>query len=181
VPDDVAVIGVDDVELFRELADPPLSSVALNAEHGGSRSANLLDQRIRKKIDAPQQLIVEWTHVIARRSTEVRAIGDREVRSAMDFIHCNRARNFTVSDGTAVEGISRRNLEVTFRRSTDRTILAEIQRIRLDHAKRMLRDTDVPIPQIAASSGYNTASYLTQVFREELGITAAKYRSRFRV
>ena len=78
-------------------------------------------------------------------------------------------------------GISRRNLEVKFRRTTGRTILAEIQRIHLVHAKRMLLDTDIPIPQIAAASGYNSASYLTQVFRKEVGITPAKYRTRFRV
>ena len=78
-------------------------------------------------------------------------------------------------------GISRRNLELKFRRGTGRTILAEIQRIRLDHAKRMLRDTDLPIPQIAASSGYNSASYLTQVFHKDVGVTPARYRARFRV
>ncbi|MGD9636297.1 MAG: substrate-binding domain-containing protein [Pirellulales bacterium] len=181
VPEEVAVIGIDDDDLFCELADPPLSSVALNAEHGGYRVAHLLDQLIRGKVEPPQKLIVEPTHVVARRSTEIKAIGDREVGGAMDFIHRNRARNFTVSDVAAEIGVSRRNLEVKFRRSTGRTILAEIQRIRLDHAKRMLRDTDIPIPQIAAASGYSSASYLTQVFRKELGITPARYRTRFRV
>ncbi len=181
VPDEVAVIGVDDDELFCELADPPLSSVALNAEHGGYRVAHLLDQLIRQKITVPQKLIVEPTQVVARRSTEIKLIGDREVGAVIDFIHRNRARDFTVNDVAAEIGISRRNLEVKFRRTTGRTILTEIQRIRLDHAKRMLRDTDLPIPQIAASSGYNSASYLTQVFRKEIGMTPAKYRTRFRV
>lgn len=181
VPEEVAVIGVDDDELFCELADPPLSSVALNAEHGGYRAAHLLDQLIRGRLKPPQKLIVEPTHVVGRRSTEIKAIGDREVGGAMDYIHRNRARNFTVSDVAAEVGISRRNLEVKFRRATGRTILAEIQRIRLDHAKRMLRDTDIPIPQVASASGYNSASYLTQVFRKEVGITPAKYRTRFRV
>jgi LacI family transcriptional regulator len=181
VPEEVAVVGVDDDELFCELADPPLSSVALNAEHGGYRAAHLLDQLIRQKIKRPQKLIVEPTHVVTRRSTEVQATGDQQVASALSFIHRNRARNFTVSDVAADVGISRRNLELKFRRSSGRTILAEIQRIRLDHAKRMLRDTDLPIPQIAASSGYNSASYLTQVFHKDVGVTPARYRARFRV
>ncbi|MEX2092520.1 MAG: DNA-binding transcriptional regulator [Pirellulales bacterium] len=181
VPEDVAVIGVDDDELFCELSDPPLSSVALNAEHGGYRAAHLLDQLMRKRINTQQRLIVEPTQVVSRRSTEINAIDDRAVGMAIDFIHRNRARNFTVSDVAADVGVSRRNLEVKFRRTTGKTILSEIQRIRLDHAKRMLRDTDLPIPQIAESSGYNSASYLTQVFRKEVGITPAKYRTRFRV
>lgn len=181
VPEEVAVIGVDDDDLFCELADPPLSSVALNAEHGGYRAAHLLDQLIRNNVNSPQKLIVEPTHVVTRRSTEVQAAGDQEVSAALGFIHRNRARNFTVNDVAADVGISRRNLELKFRRNTGRTILAEIQRIRLEHAKRMLRDTDIPIPQIAASSGYNSASYLTQVFHKEVGATPARYRARYRV
>ena len=47
VPEDVAVVGVDNDELLCELADPPLSSVALNAEAGGYRVAALLDRLMR--------------------------------------------------------------------------------------------------------------------------------------
>jgi LacI family transcriptional regulator len=72
-------------------------------------------------------------------------------------------------------------LEVKFRKSVGRTVLSEIQRIRLDHVKRMLRETDLPVAQIAESSGYNSASYLTQVFHKEVGTSPAQYRARFRV
>ncbi len=181
VPEEVAVIGIDNDELLCELADPPLSSVALNTEHGGYRTAHLLDQLMQHKITTPQHLVVEPTQVVARRSTDVQAYNGQEVGAALSFIHRNRARNFTVSDVAKTVGISRRNLEVKFRRALGRTILSEIQRVRLDHAKRMLRDTDLPIPDIAESSGYNSASYLTQVFRKEIGVSPAKYRTRFRV
>jgi len=181
VPEEVAVIGVDDDQLFCELSDPPLSSVGLNSEQGGYRTAHLLDQLMQKKITTPQQLIVEPTHVVTRRSTDVNAISGREVGIALSFIHRNRSRHFTVADVAEVVGTSRRNLEMKFRKSVGRTILSEIQRVRLDHAKRMLRETDLPIPEIAESSGYNSVSYLTQVFRREVGVSPAKYRSRFRV
>jgi LacI family transcriptional regulator len=103
------------------------------------------------------------------------------VGTALSFIHRNRSREFTVEDVVKAVGISRRNLEVKFRSSTGRTILSEIQRIRLDHAKRMLRETDLPIQQIAKSSGYNSTSYMTQVFRKEIRVSPAKYRARFRL
>ena len=119
--------------------------------------------------------------MVDRRSTEAKAFDGREVGAALSFIHRNRARDFTVNDVAQAVGISRRNLEVKFRKTVGRTILSEIQRIRLDHAKRMLRDTDLPIPQVAESSGYNSASYLTQVFRKEVGVTPAKYRTGYRV
>ena len=181
VPEEVAVIGVDDDELFCELSDPPLSSVALNSEQGGYRTAHLLDQLMQQKIDTPQHLIVEPTHVVTRRSTDVKAINGREVGIALSFIHRNRARHFTVADVADVAGTSRRSLEMKFRKSVGRTIQTEIQRVRLEHAKQMLRETDLPIPQIAESSGYNSVSYLTQVFRREVGVSPAKYRNRFRV
>jgi LacI family transcriptional regulator, galactose operon repressor len=181
VPEEVAVIGVDDDQLFCELADPPLSSVALNSEQGGYRTAHLLDQLMHAKISTPQHLIVEPTHVVTRRSSDVKAISGREVGIALSFIHRNRSRHFTVTDVAEVVGTSRRNLEMKFRKAVGRTILAEIQRVRLEHAKRMLRETDLPIPQIAESSGYNSVSYLTQVFRREVGVSPAKYRIRFRV
>jgi LacI family transcriptional regulator len=181
VPEEVAVIGVDNDELFCELSDPPLSSVAINAEHGGYRTAHLLDQLMRNNVGDQQRLIVEPVEVLMRRSTDVKMSEAREVGLVMSYIHRNRSRAFTVTEIAANVGISRRNLEVKFRRSTGKTILAEVQRIRLNHAKRMLRETDLPIPQVAESSGYRSASYLTQVFRKEVGATPARYRSRYRI
>src|SRR3989304_103457 len=70
VPEEVAVIGVDNDELFCELSDPPLSSVALNAEHGGYRTAHLLDQLMRNNFSDQQRLIVEPVEIVTRRSTE---------------------------------------------------------------------------------------------------------------
>jgi LacI family transcriptional regulator len=181
VPEEVAVIGVDNDELFCELADPPLSSVALNAEHGGYRAAQLLDRLMRGRVQARQSIIVEATQEIARRSTEVKVFDGPEVSAALSFLHRNRSKDFTVDDVAKAIGISRRNLEIKFRKSVGRTILAEIQRIRLDHVKRMLRETDLPIPRIAEASGFNSASYLTQAFRKDTGVAPVNYRSKFRI
>ena len=181
VPEEVAVIGVDNDELFCELADPPLSSVALNAEHGGYRAAQLLDRLMRGRVQARQSIIVEATQEIARRSTEVKVFDGPEVSAALSFLHRNRSKDFTVDDVAKAIGVSRRNLEIKFRKSVGRTILAEIQRIRLDHVKRMLRETDLPIPRIAEASGFNSASYLTQAFRKDTGVAPVNYRSKFRI
>jgi LacI family transcriptional regulator len=153
----------------------------LNSEHGGYRTAQVLDQMMKHKITTPQRLIVEPTHVVTRRSTDVKAYDGREVGTALSFIHRNRSRDITVNDVATATGLSRRNLEVKFRKAVGKTIREEIQRIRLDHAKRMLRETDLPVSQVAEASGYNSPSYLTQVFRKEIGVTPAKYRSQVRI
>jgi LacI family transcriptional regulator len=181
VPEEVAVIGVDNDELFCDLADPPLSSVALNAEHGGYRTAQVLDQTMKGRIKSPQRLVVEPTHVVIRRSTDVIPHNGREAGAAIAFIHRNRQRNISVAEVAAATGLSRRSLEIKFRAAVGKTIREEIQRIRLDHAKRMLRETDLPISKIAESSGYNSASYLTQVFRRELGVAPNQYRCQVRI
>ncbi|WP_165250522.1 AraC family transcriptional regulator [Paludisphaera soli] len=180
VPEELAVIGVDDDELLCELADPPLSSVALNAEPGGYRVAALLDAMMRGRVRRPRRLLVEPLHVVTRRSSDIEAQGDPEVAAALHFIHDRAAEPIGVADVVDDLMISRRALEIRFRKSVGRTIHAEIQRVRLERVLRLLHETDLPIPQVAEASGFTSASYLSQVFREALGTTPARYRRRMR-
>lgn len=180
-PEDVAVVGVDNDELFCELADPPLSSVAFNVEDGGYRAAELLDQMMTHKSRKRQTVMIEPIHVVTRRSSDVIALADREVASALTFIHQAMGRNITVDEVAKHLAVSRRYIEVRFRKALGRTILSEITRVRLAHAKRLLELTDYPIPRIADLAGYNSASYLITVFRQNNGITPAQYRKSLRV
>jgi LacI family transcriptional regulator len=72
--------------------------------------------------------------------------------------------------------ISRRNIEIRFQNCVGRTIHGELQRVRLERARRFLIETDIPIPRIGRSVGYSSPSYFIQVFRDEHGMTPAKYR-----
>jgi LacI family transcriptional regulator len=186
VPEDVAVVGVDDDELLCELADPPLSSVALNAEAGGYRVAALLDRMMRAHARGrrarvkPQRLLVEPLGVTTRRSTEIVALDDPEVSAALRFLHDHAAEPIGVGDLVEHLMISRRGLEIRFRRATGRTVHEELQRVRLERARRLLRETDLPISRVAAGAGFQSASYLAQVFRQESGVTPARYRRQVR-
>lgn len=176
VPEDIAVIGVDDDELLCDLADPPLSSVALNAEAGGYQTAALLDKMMRGQVKTPLRLVVEPLHVVTRRSTDIIAIEDAEVAEAVRFIHLNAGSPIVVSDVVDHIQVSRRALEIRFRRAMDRTIRDEIQRVRLDRARRLLLESELPIPKVAESAGFGSASYLGQVFHREMGMTPARFR-----
>ncbi len=180
VPEEIAVVGVDNDELLCELADPPLSSVALNAQAGGYRAAALLDQMMRGQIRTAQRLVVEALHVVTRRSTAIIALDDPEVAAALHFIQDHANEPIAVSDIVEEVMISRRALEMRFRKATSRTILAEIQRVRLERASRLLVETEHPISQVAEASGFGRASYLAQAFREAFGATPARYRRRMR-
>ncbi len=181
VPEDVAVIGVDNDELFCELSEPPLTSVALNCVHAGYRAAELLDRLMKGRTRRCESFLVEPLRVVARRSTDIEAIKDRTVAAALQAIHRHRAEHFTIKNLADNLTVSRRHLEVRFRKEVGRTILSEIQRTRLEHAKRILQETDLAIDKVAEASGYSSSSYMIQVFRKQFGMTPARFRAQYRV
>jgi LacI family transcriptional regulator len=180
VPEEVAVVGVDNDELLCELGDPPLSSVALNAEAGGYRAAALLDLMMRGRVRKRRQLLVEPLHVVARRSTDIVALDDPEVAAALHFIHDHAAEPIVVDDLVRHVLISRRSLEIRFRTVTGRTLHAEIQRVRVARACRLLLETELAVSRVAEASGFGSPSYLSQIFRREFATTPAGYRRRHR-
>jgi LacI family transcriptional regulator len=176
VPLEAGVIGVDNDALLCELADPPLTSVALNSETGGYRAAALLDRMMKGRIRKPQRLLVEPTTVVERRSTQASAVEDLDVASALEFIHHHAAEAIGVDDVVDRLQMSRRALELRFRSALGRTPHDELQRVRLSRAQRLLLETDLSIPKVAQAAGYRSGSYLAQVFQKQVGRTPAQYR-----
>jgi LacI family transcriptional regulator len=177
VPEDVAVLGVDDDEVFCALADPPLSSVALNAETAGYRAAELLDGMMQGRIKKPRRILVEALCVVTRRSTDIVAVEDQDVAAALQFIHREQGRGISVEDVVEEVAVSRRNLEKRFRETIGRTILEEIQTTRLERAKRLLLDTTYPISKVADISGFGSTGYFIQFFQSRVGKTPRKFRN----
>ena len=137
VPEDIAVIGVDNDEVFCELADPPLTSIALNAETAGYRAAELLDAMMQGRLRKRRHIVVEALVVVTRRSTDIVAIDDEDISAALKFIR-RQGHRISVEDVAREVAVSRRNLEKRFRETIGRTVLEEIQLIRLERAKRLL-------------------------------------------
>jgi LacI family transcriptional regulator len=180
VPLEIAVVGVDNDELMCELSDPPLSSVALNAEAGGYRAAALLDRMMRGRLRKPQRLVVEPLRVVERRSTEASAVADQEVAAALEFIHNYAADPVGIEDVVRHVSISRRALELKFRDAVGRTPHQELQRVRMNRARQLLLETDLPIPKVAAAAGFTSGAYLAQVFHRQFGKTPAQVRREYR-
>ena len=180
VPDDVAVVGVDDDELSCDLSNPPLSSVALNAEWGGYRVAELLDKLMSGHEPDCRQIVVDALDVVARRSTDVIAVEDPEVAAALNFIRENARWPIGTEDVVGRSTLARRSLEIRFRRSLGRSIREEIQRTRLALTKQFLAETSLPMWKIAEASGFNSLTYLDRVFKREAGLTLRQYRAQYR-
>lgn len=176
VPEDVAVVGVDNDEVFCELADPPMSSIALNAETAGYRAAALLDAMMQGRVRKRHKIVVEAIGVVTRRSTEIVAVEDEDVASALQFIRRQQGRNISVDRVADEVALSRRSLEKRFRDTIGRTVLEEIQLTRLERAKRLLLETTYPISKVAEIAGFGSAGYFIQFFQKHVGKTPRKYR-----
>jgi len=178
VPEDVAVLGVDNDVVFCELSNPPLSSIALNAETAGYRAAELLDDMMRGSVRIPRKVPVEALRVVTRRSTEIMAVDDIDVSAALQIIHRHKSRPLRVKDIANELAVSRRFLERRFKSVMGRTLLDEMQRVRLDHAKRLLLETAHPVATVAEMSGFGTVAYFCKFFHERTGTTPRRFRIR---
>ncbi len=180
VPDDVAVVGVDEDRLLCDLANPPLSSVSLNLERAGYQAAELLDRMISGRTCQPRQILVEAQWVIPRRSTDVLAIEDRHVAAAVRFIRDHFREPITVEDVIAESRISRRNLEMRFQQTLKRSVRRHIQQTRLGWSKKLLAETTLSAEKIAELSGFSSLSYMSTVFQREFAMTLTEYRRQSR-
>ncbi len=179
VPEQVAIVGVDNDELVCELSDPPLSSVALNVERGGYEAAEMLDKLMAGKESIKKDIIVEPMHVVTRQSTDILAVEDPEVADAMRFIRRHSKRIIQVSDVVDSVGLSRRVLQQRFRRIFGRSIYDEIKRCRLEQIVLVLAETDLSISQIASAFGYAGIEKLSRYFQREKGMTPLAYRKQY--
>jgi LacI family transcriptional regulator len=178
VPDEVAVIGVDDDEPLCEVAEPGLSSVWPDHERVGYEAAALLDELMRggKRPDGP--IFVPPRGVVTRRSSDVLALDDREAAAAVRVIreHACDPAGLTIDDVAAQVSVSRSVLQRRFKAATGRTLHDEMLRVRLARAKELLTETDLPIATIAERVGFKHQEYMGAVFRQKLSTTPAQYR-----
>lgn len=178
VPDEVAVIGVDDDEPLCESAGPGLSSVWPDHTQVGFAAAELLDRLMSGDPTCPPRTIVPPRGVVTRRSTDVLAVDDRAVAAAVRVIreHACDPGGLTIDDVAARVSVSRSVLQRRFRDAVGRTMHDEILHARLARARSLLSSTDLPIAAVARQAGFRHQQYLGAVFRREVGATPAQYR-----
>ena len=180
VPDEVAVLGLDNDRMVCELTTPAMSSITRSTETAGYRAAAMLDEQIRTGKRATRQVMVEPIRVVSRQSTDIYAIEDAQVARAVAFIRNTAFENINVDDAVEVTSLSRRMLELRFKKSLGRSIAAEIRRVKLAGAQKMLIETDFSVEKIAEKSGFTTMAYFSSFFSKTQSVSPLEYRRRFR-
>jgi LacI family transcriptional regulator len=175
VPEEVAVLGVNDDELICEMANPPLSSVIHNARRIGYEAAAMLHRLMQGK-QVVADIEVDPLGVTARQSTDLLAIEDPEVANAVRFIREHACDCIRVDDVLDQVALSRRALEKRFRTAVGRPPHVEIRRVQLERVKQLLVGSDYKLEKIAELTGFSTAQYLAGLFHRVVGVTPGAWR-----
>ena len=180
VPEDVAILGVDNDTLICEMSDPPLSSIALNTIKAGYETAALLDKLISKQITKINEIIVAPTHVINRQSTDIFAIDDENIVKALLYISRNVRRKINVTEIVNSTSLSRRSLETRFKNILGRSIMEEVRRMRIELISQLLIDTDLSISEICNSFNFIELDHIARYFKKETGVALREFRKKMK-
>jgi LacI family transcriptional regulator len=176
VPDEVAVVGVDNDELLCRLSSPPLSSVEQGARGLGYAAAALLDQMIQGHNLRKRQYVSDPTTVVTRQSTDILALDDPKVLQAMAFIREHSSDGIKVPHVVSAVAISRSGLETRFASALGYSIHTAIGNTKLERVRRLVSETDLPLKQIAAETGFKSVQHMTSLFVRAFGQTPGRYR-----
>lgn len=183
VPQEAAVLGVDNDEMLCETTHPQMSSIQMNTEHAGFEAARVLDGMMRGILRrTPKQTLITYgfSHLVTRHSTGTVQIGDALVARALEFIRINAGITVSVDDLVEHMRVSRRSLETRFKSVMGRTVYAEIMRVRLERVQTLLRETPMTIEAVADTCGFVSASHLGSVFRSHFDMTLSSFRKQVR-
>ncbi|EON78470.1 Transcriptional regulator, AraC family [Lunatimonas lonarensis] len=179
IPEEVAVLGVDNDVMLCELSDPPLSSIAMDVEKGGYDTAKLMDHMITHGFDSHYDIIVKPTQIITRQSTDIYATNDDYIASSLKYIHKNIEKNLQVDEVVKQVPLSRRTLEKRFLQITGYPIYKYISNLRIEKFAQKLLETDQTVFEIAMDLGLNDSKNIARQFKQVKGCNPVEYRRQY--
>ncbi|MBI1336554.1 MAG: helix-turn-helix domain-containing protein [Phycisphaera sp.] len=175
VPEDVAVLGVDNDRWASTTSAVPMSSVALDARQIGYKAAQMLDH-LMKGDPAPPPVWVPPIGVVTRRSTDIVMSADPLVIEALRVIRERCGQTLTVDGLLDVLGVSRRSLETRMKKAIGQTPQSAIFRAQVEKSKPMLLNTPATMAQISEACGFHRQERFSLVFKRLTGLTPGRFR-----
>lgn len=180
VPERIAVLGAEDDALMGAVSSPALSSIDMSGKQVGYEAAQLLARLMRGRRRPAKAVLIAPSGIITRQSTDTLAIDNPDLAASLRFIRENAHRGIGVADVVRHVHLSRRVLEQRFKQLLGRTPAAEIRRVRVERARRLLVETELAMPQIASACGFNQPEVFTRTFGRETGVTPTAFRKQAR-
>ena len=179
IPDDVAVLGVDnDIGLCNRLV-PRLSSIEPDFEEEGFRAVIALENLFGNKIEIDDKPLAD-VRLVERESTKPLPPATRLVDRALAFINGNYRTPITPGDVARQLGVSRRLIDLRFRQLQHETLLSTINKCRLEALCKMLREESGSLHDLIAACGFGSAVRAAHLFKSTYGISMSGYRSKCR-
>lgn len=175
VPGSIAILGTDNDEVLCESVSPSLSSISLDGRNAGILAAQLLDAHMRNRKVEPL-VDLAYPRIVTRQSTDEMQVPDRFLAKALAIVRKDLSVRHTISGLAASVGISKRSLEMKSNLVLGTTLKAEIDRIRLNEAVRMISNSDLSIQTVAERCGFCCASHLNTRFKTVFGYNPSVFR-----
>ena len=176
VPDEVAILGVDNDEQFCQLETPAISSVELPLRQIGHEAVSVLEDLMNGTTLQSQSKLFAPTGVVLRQSSDIVAFEDETLSEAIKYIREHADTPMTVEGVCDELCISRRLLEKSIKKQIGHSPLAEIHRAHVERAKDFLINSRMTLPKIAYASGFRSPERMSVIFKRLTGTTPSKYR-----
>lgn len=176
IPEEIALLGSLNDQFLCTASQPALSSVECPLAAVGSEAARVLESMMAGEPMPEKPIEFTPLGVVTRMSTDRTVLADPGLRTALEYIRDHYAERIGVRQIVSRTALSRSTLERRFREAFGHGPLAELMRHRLDHARRLLVQTDLPVKQIARAAGFHDARHFSATFRGKLGITPSDFR-----
>lgn len=179
VPDDIAILGVDNDPFLCNLSTPPLSSIDVNPDNIGYEAAAQLDRMMKGQKMSSDDISLPPRGIVTRQSTDVMAIDDPHVVKFMQIIRARACEGGNIEDLLQQVPVSRSALFRRFKKLLGRSPKEEMTRVRMERAKELLRETRLSVADVADRIGYSESKYFIEVFSRSTAMTPLRYRRKF--
>ncbi|HEY1790869.1 MAG TPA: substrate-binding domain-containing protein, partial [Verrucomicrobiae bacterium] len=176
VPEQVAIIGAENYLLAPDAMHTPVSSVDTNLEMLGYTGAALLEDLMNGKTPPEKPIRVPAVGIVTRKSSDLLAVKHKGVANSLRFIWEHASQPISVKDLVGVAAMSRRGLHKAFLDNVGRTPGEELQRVRIERAKRLLTDSNHKLEVLAKMSGYKSANSFCVAFKQATGQSPKQFR-----
>lgn len=177
IPGEISLLGVDNDELLCEISDPPISSIELDVEEGGYMTCKMLHERILSGNRNPFSMVIKPNGIIQRKSTQKYDIDDPYIERIIDYMEEHYASDITIDRLLKIVPLSRRSLELRFKKGTGNTPYQFLIECRLQHFSHLLLTTKKPVYEIAYEVGFKDGSNYSRIFHKFFGCSPQEYRN----
>lgn len=178
IPDELALLGVDDDEFLCNISYPSISSIRLDFEKQGWEIGRAIFKMVGRGQVWVERVPIEPVRIVERMSTRRQEIQDVYVKQIAAFFDDHFRETFSLDEALAAIPLSRRAIEIRFKKEmAPLTMLSYLEALRIGQFRRLLRTTDLSIKEAAARSGFSDSTNVARLFRKYEGCTPSQYRN----